>query len=227
MCGRYTLDISGDELARHFGLDGAPDVSRFNIAPSQDVPVVRVPSLNASKTVSHLQWGLVPFWADDTSIGNNLINARSETASEKPSFREAFSRRRCVVPASGFYEWKASSGGGGKQPYYIHPDDSPLFGFAGLWERWEDDQTGERLDSFTILTGEPNDRVADIHDRMPVILSPDDYDFWMDPAIKDESALQALVERVYPDDHLDAHPVDTRVNNPSYDEPDCIEPVEA
>jgi putative SOS response-associated peptidase YedK len=226
MCGRYTLDVSGDALARHVGLDSAPDVSRFNIAPSQEVPVVRVPSLNASKRISELQWGLVPFWADDTSFGHNLINARSETASEKPSFRDAFAKRRCVVPASGFYEWHEPEGDGPKQPYYIHPADEPIFGFAGLWERWTDDSTGERLESFTILTGEPNDRVADIHDRMPVVLSPDDYDFWMDPAIKDQSALQELVDRVHPVDRLDAHPVDTRVNNPDYDAPDCIEPME-
>lgn len=225
MCGRFTLNTTRREIARQFELDVELEIpSRYNIAPTDDSPIVRLPDMAASREAAFLRWGLVPFWADDPSIGNRMINARSETVPDKPAYREAFESRRCVVPASGFYEWKKTDDG--KQPHYIHPPDESLFGFAGLWERWNDDQTGEVIESFTILTGEPNDFVADVHDRMPVILDPEDYAFWLDPALKDAEALHDLVRQTYPSDRLDAHPVSTHVNNPTNDDPSCIDPVE-
>lgn len=227
MCGRFTLNTTGREIAKHFELDRELEFSpRFNVAPTQDVPVVRVPDLETGREASKLRWGLIPFWADDPSIGNRMINARAETVDEKNSYRVPFSRRRCIVPATGFYEWHKPEGGGGKQPWYIRSAEKSLLGFAGLWEQWEDDESGEEIESFTILTGEPNDLVADVHDRMPVILQPDDYGFWLDPAMKDTEALKELVQTVYPDDALEAYPVSTHVNSPENDDPECIEPVE-
>lgn len=225
MCGRFTLNATGEDLIRHFDLERGVEIHpRFNIAPTDESPIVRVPDMQAGREADYLQWGLVPFWADDTSIGNNMINARAETAHEKPAFRAAFSRRRCLVPASGFYEWVP--GEDGKQPYYIRRADDQLLGFAGIWESWTDDETGEKLETFAILTGEPNDFVAEFHDRMPVVLAPEDYGFWLDPALDDEEGLNELVNEPYPGDELDAHPVSTRVNSPTNDDPDLVEPVE-
>ena len=225
MCGRFTLNTTGREIARQFGLDYEIDIApRYNIAPTQESTVVRVPDMGADREAPMLRWGLIPFWADDKKIGNRMINARSETVADKPAYRVAFSRRRCIVPASGFYEWKKT--GDGKQPYYIHAADDGLLGFAGLWESWSDDETGESVESFTILTGEPNDKCADVHDRMPVILEPDDYGFWLDPGMKDKEALKDLVLQTYPSDALDLHPVSTHVNSPQNDDPTCIEPLD-
>ena len=226
MCGRYTLNTTGREIAVQFDLEVELDISpRFNIAPTQDSPVIRQPDMAAPREPALLRWGLVPFWADDTSIGNRMINARSETVPDKPAYRAAFKKRRCVVPASGFYEWKKTDDG--KQPHYIRRADEKLLGFAGLWERWTDDETGEVVESYTILTGEPNDLVADVHDRMPVILQPEDYGFWLDPAMKDKEALHDLVLQTYPADPLETFPVSTHVNKPTNDDPSCIEPVDA
>ncbi|MFB6350991.1 MAG: SOS response-associated peptidase, partial [Bradymonadaceae bacterium] len=160
MCGRFTLNTTGREIAVQFDLDAELEIpARYNIAPTDDSPIVRLPDMAAPREASFLRWGLVPFWADDPSIGNRMINARAETVPDKPSFRAAFKKRRCVVPASGFYEWKKTEDG--KQPYYIRHADEQVLGFAGLWERWTDDHSGEVVESFTILTGEPNDLVAD------------------------------------------------------------------
>ena len=225
MCGRFTLDTTGAEIAAHFDLATQPDLQpRYNIAPTQQVPVVRLPSMEGQREAPRLRWGLVPFWADDTKIGNKLINARSETAHEKPSFRAAFARRRCLVPASGFYEWSKTDDG--KQPYYIHAADDGLLGMAGLWERWTSEQTGEVVESFTILTGQPNETVEPLHHRMPVIVQPADYAFWLDPAMKDTEGLRDLVGQTYPADGLDAYPVSTHVNSPANDDPACIQPQE-
>jgi putative SOS response-associated peptidase YedK len=163
------------------------------------------------------QWGLVPRWAKDPKIGNSMINARSESAAEKPAFRDAFRRRRCLVAADGFYEWK-KLGAKTKQPYYFHMRDGRPFGFAGLWER-----CGE-LESCTILTTTPNELCATVHDRMPVILSPNDYDRWLDPAMTDAAELQPLLD-AYPAEEMLATPVSTHVNNVRNIDESCIVPV--
>jgi len=227
MCGRFTLNTTGREIAEYFGLGRELEFSpRFNIAPTQHVPVVRTPDLETGREAAAMHWGLIPFWADDPSIGNRMINARAETVDEKNSYRVPFSRRRCIVPATGFYEWQPTEGPGGKQPWYIRSAEESLLGFAGLWEQWEDEESGDEIESFTILTGEPNELVADVHDRMPVILDPDDYDFWLDPAMKDEEALKELAQTVYPGEALEAYRVSTHVNNPQNDDPDCLEPLD-
>lgn len=225
MCGRFTLDTTGREIARQFEVVNELELGpRYNIAPTQESPVVGLREAGADRKASLLRWGLVPFWADDPKIGNKMINARAETVADKPAFRAAFKRRRCVVPASGFYEWKPTDDG--KQPYYIKRADDSLLGFAGLWEHWSDDETGESIDSFTILTGEPNDLLGEIHDRMPVILQPNDYGFWLDPENDDKEALQELVLQPYPSEQLEAYPVSTHVNSPQNDDPGCIEPLD-
>jgi putative SOS response-associated peptidase YedK len=167
-----------------------------------------------------VRWGLIPSWADDASIGNRLINARAETAAEKPSFRSAFKHRRCLIPTSGFYEWQKV--GTKKQPHYIRRPDEVPFAFAGLWERWE--KGGEPIESCTILTTEANGMMRPIHDRMPVILGPEAWGQWLDPEGKESLPLKPLL-RPYPDDWLTAYPVSTRVNNPKYDAPACVAPL--
>jgi putative SOS response-associated peptidase YedK len=168
MCGRYTLYTPTPEaLADQFGLAAVPPLApRFNIAPTQAVPAVRACTDRPSRELVLLRWGLVPSWADDVSIGNRLLNARAETVASKPSFRTAFRRRRCLLPADGFYEWKAA--GKKKQPYHFHLQDGQVFAFAGLWEEWQRD--GEAIFSCTILTTSANDLLVRYHDRMPVIL---------------------------------------------------------
>ena len=179
MCGRFALIVDASVLADVFDVDPPRDLKpRFNIAPTQEAPIVRAASGGARKCVT-MRWGLVPSWAKDVSIGARMINARSETAAEKPSFRSAFKSRRCLVPASGFYEWV--KGPGGKQPHFIHFTDARVFAFAGLWERWSKGESGP-LDTFTILTTTPNDLIRDLHDRMPVILPRENYAEWLEPS---------------------------------------------
>uniref|UniRef100_B8HTB0 Abasic site processing protein n=1 Tax=Cyanothece sp. (strain PCC 7425 / ATCC 29141) TaxID=395961 RepID=B8HTB0_CYAP4 len=232
MCGRFCLAVSPEELAEVFGLSPVSDFPpRYNIAPTQPVAVIRqiraqagsLPEGKADRQLDLMHWGLIPSWAKDPSLGNRLINARAETLSEKPSFRTAFQRRRCLIPASGFYEWQKTPAG--KQPYYLHPitpQDSlkprSLFAFAGLWETWQD------ILSCTIITTVANDRVRPIHDRMPVILKPEDYDRWLDPTEQDTSALQDLLTPL-PEELIQAYPVSKRVNQATVDQPDCIQPV--
>ena len=218
MCGRYTLHSSRARLLEKFGLDRADEVEpRYNIAPSQEVPVVR--QQGDARELVHLRWGLLPFWADDPRIGYKMINARAETVASKPAFRPAFRRRRCLVPADGFYEWKAQ--GRAKQPYYLRMQDGEVFAFAGLWEHWQGE--GEVVESFTIIVGPPNELGAPIHDRMPVILDPASYDRWLEPQA-DPAALAALLGP-YPADAMEAYPVSRRVNRPANDDEQCIAPA--
>ncbi len=163
-------------------------------------------------------WGLVPRWADDPAIGNRLINARAETAATKPSFRDAFRRRRCLIPADGFYEWKRQ--GGGKQPYYIRLEDDRPFAFAGLWERWE--KAGAVIESCTILTTDANELLMPLHNRMPAILDREQFDRWLDPTIEDAKVLQPLLGP-YPAERMIAYPVSTVVNSPRHDVAECID----
>ncbi len=228
MCGRYTLVTYHDQLVEEFDLLDAPGLPpRFNIAPTQMVPVVRVPAGQAQRQLDMVRWGLIPRWAKDPAVGNRMINARSEEAAVKPAFHSALRWQRCLVPCSGFYEWKALNDKPArgkkkqKQPYYICRRDEGLFAFAGLWERWESPAVGT-IESCTILTTEPNELVRPLHDRMPVIVGHADYGLWLDPAVREVEALEPLF-RPFPTDDLVIHPVSTRVNNASFDDPSCIE----
>ena len=224
MCGRYTLSTPSDLLADLTEIQVTSEVTpRYNIAPTQEAPIIRVTgTARVDRELTLLKWGLVPFWADDPSIGNRMINARAETVGEKPSFRTAFKKRRCVVPADGFYEWKKA--GGGKQPFYFRLQNRLPFGMAGLWERW--DKGDHPLETFTILTTSPNDLVAFAHHRMPVILSPEDIDRWLDPAADTAKDFETLWEP-FPASEMEGFPVSTYVNNPANDTPTCVAPLEA
>ena len=219
MCGRYTLAAPVNELVEQFDIDEYPSsiTASYNIAPTQEVAAVIAE--DEKRKLEMLRWGLVPAWADDPSIGNRMINARSETVAEKPSFRKAFKDRRCLVLSDGFYEWRRTPDG--KQPYYIHMKDGSPFAFAGLWESW---RNAQEIRSCTIITTEANELVGDIHNRMPVILGPEDYSLWLDPDFKEREALTSLL-RPYPNDAMEAYPVSRRVNSPSNNTPDCIERV--
>jgi putative SOS response-associated peptidase YedK len=225
MCGRFTLALSdedaGQEFAQAFGLAEVPNLpQRYNIAPSQAIAVV-LAEPDSSRQLQWMQWGLVPSWAKDSAIGNKLINARAETVSEKPSFRAAFKRRRCLIPADGFYEWQYV--GGRKQPYYIFLEGHQPFAFAGLWEHWQSGD-GSEIRTCTIITTIANELMTPIHDRMPVILEPDDYAQWLDPKLQDPSQLQALL-RPYLLPGLQGHAVSSKVNRPQFDAPECAAPI--
>ncbi len=223
MCGRFTLTSSPEVVADLFDLAEPPQLTpRYNIAPTQESPVVRVLKTEGRRELHLLRWGLIPQWARDPSIGNRMINARSESVAAKPAYRDAFRRQRCLVPGDGFFEWKRL--GKRKQPHYIRMRDGQPFAFAGLWARWQG-QVGEQIDSYTILTTEPNDLVRPIHDRMPVILARHDYEIWLDPKMQDVEQLRPLL-RPSPSDNLIADPVETLVNNPAFDDPRCIKPLE-
>ena len=235
MCGRYAhyKGLDRDERAAlrdgefsDIGLEWDPSYvfgPRYNVAPSEPGAVIR--NLNGSGHVSELRWGLIPFWAKDEKIGYRTINARSESAASKPAFREAFVARRCLVLANGFYEWMAVPGQKWKQPHYIHAPDQDLLMLAGLWERWRPRDGRDPIESFTILTTEPNTVVARLHDRMPVILQPGDYEAWLDPSLDDAVAIQAFL-RPAPDDLLSTYPVTRFVSNAVNEGPECIEPAE-
>jgi putative SOS response-associated peptidase YedK len=221
MCGRFTLTAPADVVADHYQLSLIPLLApRYNIAPTQPVAAVRLDQAGGREW-THFRWGLVPSWARDLSIGSKMINARSETAAEKQSFRTAFKRRRCLIPATGFYEWQKRDGR--KQPMYIQPVDG-LMSFAGLWEIWSS-ADGDVLETCTILTTEPNELMAPIHNRMPVILDPEDYSAWLDPQSGPDLLMHLL--RPAPAERLVAFPVSTAVNSPANDGPDCIEPLAA
>lgn len=219
MCGRYTADWDDRAFETTFHVSSPLKHRRYNMAPSQDIPFIALHG--GERKAALARWGLVPYWVDHPSnFRALLINARSETAAEKPSFRAAFKRRRCLIPASGFYEWK--SGADGKQPYYLHLKDRPLFAFAGLYERWRRDD--EQLLSATILTTRPNEVAKDIHNRMPVILHEQDYDVWMDPEFDDKTYLEHLFEP-FPSEEMEAYAVAKEVNNARNDHPGLLKRV--
>ena len=220
MCGRYTLTTPVEKLAEEFGFDDSSVElpPNYNVAPTQGVAAVL--EEDGRRRLEVLRWGLIPPWANDPQIGSRMINARAETAPEKPSFRRAFRERRCLIPADGFYEWKRMNGG--KQPYYIHMREGRPFAFAGLWESWKDDG-GPEIRSCTILTTKPNTLAGEIHDRMPVILPTGAYDVWLDPEA-DRDELYGLLAP-YPEDEMEAYPVSRFVNSPSNNDPRCIEPA--
>ena len=225
MCGRFTLRTPAHLVAETFRLDDVPLLKpRYNIAPTQPVAAVRLrrsDTSDGSRELVMLRWGLIPFWAEDAKVGYRMINARAETVAKKPAFRQAFARRRCLIVSDGFYEWRKTNGT--KQPYFIHLKDDRPFAFAGLWERWKGD--AEPIESCTIIVTDANDLLLPIHDRMPVILSPDQYDLWLDPEFGDAKKLEQML-RPYEGDDLQAYAVSTVVNNPKNDVPTCVEPLE-
>jgi putative SOS response-associated peptidase YedK len=224
MCGRFTLFTPASRLAEVFLPGEALTVTpRYNIAPSQPILAVRASAAPGRREFAMPRWGLIPPWARDAAVGNRLINARAETVSEKPAFRRAFRERRCLVPADGFYEWKRE--GAVKRPYYVRMRGGAPFAFAGLWERWEG-AGGEAVETCAILTTEPNGLLAPIHDRMPLILSPEEYDPWLDPSVRSPERLAPLL-RPLPDGEMEAYPVGREVNNPANDDPACIRPADA
>ncbi len=219
MCGRYTLKTPAGDLAERFGVVGdVPSLEpRYNVAPTQEVAAVLADS--GGRRLEMLRWGLIPSWAKDPEMGNRMINARAETAPEKPSFRKAFRERRCLIPADGFYEWQKTNNG--KQPFYIRMRDGSPFAFAGLWESWQD-ADGPTVRSCAIITTRANELVGEVHDRMPVILDPEDHDLWLDPDFDETDPLASLL-KPYPADAMEAYPVSRFVNSPRNDDERCIE----
>jgi putative SOS response-associated peptidase YedK len=222
MCGRFALVANGEVVAEQFSLLSAPQLApRYNIAPTQPVAAVRVNATGA-RELTHFYWGLIPQWAKDIKMASRMINARAETISEKPSYRSPFKYRRCLVPVSGFYEWQKLSSGE-KQPMYIQEADGSLLGIAGIYEHWSSPD-GSEIDSVSLLTTRPNKFMADIHNRMPVIIEPADYNTWLDPQNNGSDLLLHLL-RPYPSERMTAYPVSTLVNNPRNDVADCIMPL--
>ena len=224
MCGRYSLTTPLEAVRQLFDFPERPNLAvRVNIAPSQAVAAVRPePEKAGERHFVWLRWGLIPSWAKEPGIGNRMINARAETIAEKPAFRAAFRRRRCLIPADGFYEWKTEQGL--KQPYRIALESGAPFAFAGLWERWEGSGADGAVESCTIITTEANDRLQAIHHRMPVILAPNAYEPWLDPATPGAEA-QALLGPA-PSEWFTAYRVSPKINSPANDDPALIEPLE-
>ena len=226
MCGRFTLKTDPETLTETFPSFTTPAADemapRYNIAPSQ--PVAVVPN-NGENSVEFFQWGLIPSWAKDPKIGNRMINARSETLAEKPSFRTPYKRRRCLILSDGFYEWRSEPGSKSKTPIYIRLKSEKPFAFAGLWEAWYPSTDDDPLLSCTIITTSPNSLMETIHRRMPVILEPDAYDLWLDPSEQSPKQLDGLL-KPYPAEEMMAYPVSRLVNRPSNDSPDCIAPAD-
>ncbi len=217
MCGRYSFAIEDKLIKERFGItvQSAIYKARYNCAPSQELPII------SNKDPSELQffrWGLIPFWAKDPLIGNKMINSKAETITEKPSFKNAFHRRRCLVPADGFYEWKKNIA---KTPYRIVLKSGAPFTMAGIWEKWVSGD-GEIIHSFSIITTEPNELLAPIHNRMPVILLPENEKMWLDDT--NEATLQGLL-KPYPADLMKAFPISKLVNSPKNDIPEVIVPI--
>jgi len=220
MCGRFTRKEGFQQLAKLLGLQVLPQLAaRYNIAPSQFVACVRTNPESKDRECVPLKWGLVPSWAKEPSIGNRMINARGETVVGKTAFRKAFTHRRCLVLADGFYEWKRE--GRAKQPYYIHFADNRPFAFAGLWEHWEK-VAGSAIDSCALITTAPNAIMEPIHNRMPVILHPTDYALWLDVSMHDLPRLVALLQP-HPHEEMEVFPVNPLVNNPLNEGPQCLE----
>ena len=228
MCGRFVSSSAPDEIARYFGVDAIGEKvlePNYNTAPSSDVYAIR--ERDDQRVLDALHWGLVPFWAKDLKIGNRMINARSETVAEKSSFKRAFAKRRCIIPVDGFYEWEKVAGRKHKQPWYIQRRDGDPFAFAGLWEVWRgpDRDGSAEIHSCTIITGAANDSMAEIHDRMPVMLPPDAWDTWLDPDVADIELLGRYLVAA-PSELLVKHRVSPEVNNARNRGAHLIEPYE-
>ena len=220
MCGRYSLTAPGAVIAEIFALADPPEIeARYNIAPTQNAPVVRT-DLSGARVLAALRWGLVPPWAPDLKLASRMINARVESVSERPAFREAFERHRCLVPADGYYEWQATAAG--KLPCRIHREDGTPLAFAGLWSPWLDPKTREKIETFTILTCPATPELAAIHDRMPVILPPARWSDWLDARVPDLGDAAALSRDGARD--LTFTRLGPRINNVAHDDPECWAP---
>jgi putative SOS response-associated peptidase YedK len=224
MCGRYRLSRRKQIIEEQFDTtDWQDDWSpRFNVAPTQPVPVIRQNPKEPIRELSLMRWGLIPAWAKDASGAARMINARSETVHTLPAFRDALKSRRCLVPADGFYEWQRR--GSAKQPFCFEVNDGELFAFAGLWERWRD-PSGQWVKSCSILTTTPNAVTSAVHDRMPVILGKDDYDVWLDPGMQNVAAVSEML-RPYDAKSMRSYPVSTRINHVANDDTECSRPIE-
>jgi putative SOS response-associated peptidase YedK len=224
VCGRYRLSRRKQIVEEYFDCTwDEPDWNpRYNIAPTQPVAVVRQNPKEPVRELSLMRWGLIPSWAKDSTVAAQMINARSETASTKPAFRDALKFRRCLIPADGFYEWMRT--GKSKQPYCFEVNEGELFAFAGIWDRWKN-PTGNWMKTCSILTTTPNAVTAPVHDRMPVILDSYGYDLWLDPGMKDVSAASDLL-KPYDARLMRCYPISTRINHVVNDDPECCVPVE-
>ncbi|MBD1935241.1 MULTISPECIES: SOS response-associated peptidase [Cyanophyceae] len=219
MCGRFSQSKSAETIAQVFQVNNVPPLTpRYNIAPTQQIQTILQNAEESQREFQMLHWGLIPSWAKDPKMGARMINARAETVTEKPSFRAAFKQRRCLILADGFYEWQQQEKK--KQPFYFRMNDENPFAFAGLWEHWKSDD-GEVINSCTILTTEPNDLMRPIHNRMPVIIDPKDYDLWLDTEVKKPELLQPLLHP-YSAEEMTAYPVSTKVNKPVNDSAELI-----
>jgi putative SOS response-associated peptidase YedK len=224
VCGRYRLSRRKQLIEEHFDApDWQDDWSpRYNVAPTQPVPVIRQNPKEPVRELSLMRWGLIPAWSKDPSSAARMINARSETAHTLPAFREAMKLRRCLVPADGFYEWQRR--GSAKQPFCFEVGDGGLFAFAGLWDRWKD-PSGQWVKSCSILTTTPNAVTSAVHDRMPVIIDPDAYDLWLDPGMTDVHVVSELL-KPYDPRLMRCYPISTRINHVANDDAECCQPVE-
>lgn len=221
MCGRFTFAISPELLAEVFGVSILEELPRrYNIAPTQQVWIIRG-SASEGRSLSSVRWGLVPHWAKDLSIGSRMINARCETVHEKPAFRQAIRSRRCILPASGFFEWAATPNG--KVPHYVTMRDGSPLAFAGIWESWKT-HDGESLETCAILTTAANSLVAHLHDRMPVLLHPTEFGLWLDRSVNDHEKLKRLYQP-YPAELMQEWEVSTVVNSPNHETAETISPL--
>jgi putative SOS response-associated peptidase YedK len=223
MCGRYRLSRHAEVLAIYYAeYEGLDWDARYNIAPTQNVPVIRQDTKQPIRRASFMRWGLIPSWSKDASLGARMINARAETVDTKPAFKESLEQRRCLIPADGFYEWKRN--GTNKQPYCFELKEREPFAFAGLWDCWRAPD-GTLLETCTILTTTPNQLLADVHDRMPVILSPANYDLWLDPGFRDTATTTGML-KPFEAERMRRYVVSERINNTSNDDPECSQPIE-
>jgi putative SOS response-associated peptidase YedK len=224
MCGRFRLSRDEKEIAAHFDITEVIEwTPRYNIAPTQQIPTVRQNPVEPRREFTTMRWGLIPYWAKDASMGFSTFNAQSESAADKPAFREPMKKRRCLIPGDGFYEWQ-KLGPKEKQPYNFGLVDDGLFAFAGLWDRWRNPE-GETIETCTILTTQPNALVTGIHNRMPVILKPEDYELWLDPGVNDAERVTELLKP------LDAglmrkYPVSARVGQVKNEDAECAKEIE-
>jgi putative SOS response-associated peptidase YedK len=222
MCGRFTHLYTWTELEALMRITtdlSVPLLQRFNVAPTQEVPIVRRRE-DGSREAVLMRWGLIPSWAKEPSIASRTINARAETVASKPAFRSAYRRRRCLIPVSGFYEWETPAGGGAKRPWYIRVKDAPLFALAGLWEEWTPED-GDPMLTFTIVTTTANELVGQFHERMPVIVPPEKFERWLDVTQNVDDLLAP-----FPAERMEAYRVSTRVNRARTDDAACIRPLE-
>lgn len=227
MCGRFNQTASAQKLKTSFAIkafncDEAAITPRYNIAPSQDILVVRADLPRHERSASLMHWGLIPHWASDRHIAFRTINARAETIADKPSYRDAFKNRRCLIPATGFYEWQQL--GRGKQPYHVRMRDAEPFAMAGVWEHWQDEQGGDEIESCSIVVTTANSLMATIHERMPVILPRGAWNTWLNPDFFERKTLLSLL-KPYPGDEMDLYPIDKAVNNPENDYSTLLTPA--